>query len=130
MLHLVDIDLELSRARGSRKETREQRGFSHGSLLWSFKLESFDRRSPLPTNPSFSPYPSPNPRLILTSQSVQNVGLVNRPVPAVQILRTAQEKAPFRPTVPQYLNSWNRLCSSVSNKTNGSYVMPFLSAPE
>ena len=93
MLHLVDIDLELSRARGSRKETREQRGFSHGSLLWSFKLESFDRRSPLPTNPSFSPYPSPNPRLILTSQSVQNVGLVNRPVPAVQILRKAQRKS-------------------------------------
>ena len=129
MLHLVDIDLELSRARGSRKETREQRGFSHGLLLWSFKLESFDRRSPLPTNLSLSPYPSPNPKLILTSQSKQNVGLVNRPVPGFQILSTPQRKSSISSSSSSK-NSWNRLCSSVSNKANGSYVMPFLSAPE
>ena len=48
---------------------------------------------PSPYQSFFLPYPSPNPRLILTSQSVENVGLVNRPVPAVQMLRTAQRKS-------------------------------------
>ena len=112
MLHWVDIDLELSRTRGLRKETREQRGFSHGSLLWSFKLESFDRRSPLPTNLSLSPYPSPKPKLILTSQSKQNVGLVKQPAPGVLILRTAQRKSSISSySSPYYsimdLGKWN-----------------------
>ena len=65
------------------------------SRLASLVIQIGELWSPVPSPyQSFSPpYPSPNPRLILTSQSVQNVGLVNRPVPAVQILRKAQRKS-------------------------------------
>ena len=101
------------------------------SRLASLVIQIGELWSPVPSpyQPFSPPYPSPNPRLILTSQSVQNVGLVNRPVPGFQIWRTAQGKSSIWSSSSP-MNSWNRLCSSVSNKANRSYVMPFLSAPE
>lgn len=108
---------------------------SHGSLLWWFKLESFNFfGSPVPSPyQSLSlPLPLPWPK-VNTNFSISVKCWLSEPTcpRRSDIKDSPRKKLHF---VLQFPNIWtlgrNRLCSSVSNKANGSYVMPFSSGPE